>query len=179
MLNMYSTPIRYTNFNGVKKTTTLYFHLTPRELADWMLDNMAHAERLQRTLGGIEEAAAADALGDATTEQKSAMLNLVRVLAELSNGVPTDDGEVFDKSGIRQFVHSAAYDAFRLFLFENPKELAQFVEVLLPEESLKEFASVLAESGKAPVLESENKASGSSKPRTKEELLRELAEYKD
>lgn len=177
MLNTYSTPLRYKNFNGVEKNTTLHFHLTPRELTDWMVENMEKTERIQRIMGDIEQDNVLDPNAEATTEQKSAMLALVRILAELSNGVPTEDGEYFDKSNLDRFIHSAAYDAFRLFLFQNPKELKHFIETLLPEESVREFASVLHEAS----TDAEVQAVEQKKPRdrTREELLAELAKLKD
>lgn len=140
MKNMYQTPIRYTNFAGKERNTTLYFHLTPRELADWMVDNLDEALRFK---AGLEEMDVDAAEGDATIKQKTTMLMLVRTLAEISNGTPSEDGEYFDKSEIKKFIHSAAYDAFRVFLFEKPKELKQFVETLMDEQATREFAKAL------------------------------------
>lgn len=168
MKNLYSTPLRYKNFAGVEKNVTLYFHLTPRELADWMLENMDVAERVRRALGEID-VENLDEDADATTEQKSAMLSLVRVLAELSNGHPSDDNEYFDKSGLGKFVHSAAYDAFRLFLFEHPKELRTFIETLLPEESVMEFTRVIHGSANAVTEKTPQ-----NRRRSREDILAEL-----
>lgn len=139
MQNMYMTPLRYKNFAGVEKTTKLHFHLTPREFADWMIDNKAEAERLAWTFEEMLPQIEGDLAGTATTEQKMALLQLVRVIAELSYGKPSEDGEFFDKSETKKFAYSAAYDAFRIFLFENPKELVSFIETILNEQVVSEF----------------------------------------
>lgn len=150
---MYMTPLNYTNFAGAKKSTKLHFHLTPREFTDWMVDNKDEADKLLRAFTSMQEDMEAQPDGDATESQKLSMLRLVRVLAELSYGQPSDDGEVFDKSETKKFTYSAAYDAFRLRLFENPKELLTFIQTLLNEEVMKDFSariSALAqEEGKA------------------------------
>lgn len=137
MQNMYSTPLRYTNFNGVEKHTTLHFHLTPREFTDWAIDNMEEANRMTEAFADLPEQIEQNP-GLATTEQKITMLQMIRLLAELSYGKPSEDGEYFDKSD-KKFAHSAAYDAFRLFLFQNGKELTTFIETILNKDVLKAF----------------------------------------
>lgn len=147
------TPLSYTNFNGQKRTTKLYFHVTPRELADWMFENGEKADRLiadfEKVRVNLEANEGVDQ-ANLSQEDVRTMLRLVRVLAELSYGTPSDDGEVFDKSDINRFVHSAAYDAFRMFLFENPKELETFLTSLLSEDVVKEFGDRMSK------LEGEN-----------------------
>lgn len=145
MQNVYMTPLRYTNFNGVEKTTKLHFHLTPRELTDWMVDNKDDADKLVAAFSEMQPVMESNPEGEATTEQKLTMLKLVRILAELSYGKPSEDGEHFDKSDIKKFNHSAAYDGFRMFLFQNPKELVSFIETILNEQVISEFSSRLAE----------------------------------
>jgi hypothetical protein len=142
MQNVYSTPLRYKNFNGVERTTTLHFHLTPREFTDWGIDHMAEANRLMEAFAEMPEDMGKNPAAEMSTEQKVAVLQMIRTLAELSYGKPTEDGEVFDKSD-KTFPYSAKYDAFRLFLFEHPNELNTFLETLLNKEVLDEFSEKL------------------------------------
>jgi hypothetical protein len=142
MQNMYMTPLRYKNFAGVEKTTRLHFHITPREFMDWAMDHPTEANDLIETLSAMTTD---ESIEEATTDQKYAMLRLVRTLAELGYGKPSDDGEHFFHD--ERFKHSAAYDAFRLFLFENPKEFVAFNETLLNEEVIKEFGERVAAFG--------------------------------
>lgn len=140
MKNTYMTPLNYVNFNGIKKSTKLHFHVTPREFTDWMIDNPDKAERLNEAFSDFTTQVEENPNGEASTEQKLSMLKLVRVLAEIGYGKPSDDGEFFDKSTTDKFAYSAAYDAFRIFLFENPKELVTFLQTLLNEEVVSEFS---------------------------------------
>lgn len=175
MKNTYMTPLRYKNFDGVEKDTKLHFHLTPREFSDWMIDNYAEANEMMEAFSSIVPAMENDPNGEMTTEQKLTMLKLVKILAELSYGKPSDDGEVFDKSGIQRFIYSAAYDAFRLFLFQNQKELVKFVETILNEEVISEFMSTLPKdeedgNDESPALKSVPEAKD-PKDMTHEELV--------
>jgi len=142
MQNVYMTPLKYKNFAGQERTTKLHFHITPREFADWMIDNPDEADSLSNSFSEVQQGNTETlTAGDATTQQKLAMLRLVRVLAELGYGKPSEDGEIFDKSENKKFKYSAAYDAFRLFLFENPKEFVSFITTLLNEEVINEFST--------------------------------------
>lgn len=143
MQNVYMTPLSYENFAGIKKTTKLYFHITPREFVDWMLEEREKADKLiadfMSVRGDMDDENTAF-----STEDTRVLLRMVKVLSELSYGVPSDDGEIFDKSGLQRFIHSAAYDAFRMFLFENPNELEQFFKQLLNEDIVKAFGDRMA-----------------------------------
>lgn len=137
MQNMYMTPIAYTNFNGAKKQTKLHFHITPREFADWMIDNKQAADRLLADFTEMQSSMEADPDGEATEAQKLSMLRLVKILAELSYGHPSEDGELFTHD--ETFKYSAKYDAFRMFLFTNIKELETFIQTILNEEVIAEW----------------------------------------
>lgn len=179
--NMYMTPLEYENFSGVKRSTKLYFHLTPREFTDWMLENREQADKLMGDFmlvrGDVDDNDAN--AGQFTSEDVRIMLRMVKVLAELSYGIPSDDGEVFDKSGIQRFIHSAAYDAFRMFLFENPNELEHFFSSVLNEEVVKAFGERMAKLEEEALENAENVKAiqavedGSKRPQdmTREELM--------
>lgn len=172
MQNMYMTPLSYTNFSGVKKQTTLHFHITPRELTDWMVEHKALADELLEAFSDMQEEMAANPDGEATERQKLSMLRLVKILAEVSYGKPVDGGEVFDKSEAESFKFSAKYDAFRVFLFERPKELETFINTIMNNEVLAEFnARVNGGEAEAPA---QLQPAGKNIPR--EELLRLMKE---
>lgn len=151
MKNMYMTPLNYENFNGAKKSTKLHFHVTPREFVDWMLEHPDTAAEFQREFEGVQDAIEGQP-GEATQGQIRTMLRFVKVLAEIGYGEPSDDGEYFDKSQTAKFAHSAAYEGFRLFLFEKPKELSTFISTLLNEDVLNEFSATM-QSGTAEMQE--------------------------
>lgn len=143
MKNVYMTPLNYENFNGVKKSVRLHFHVTPREFADWMLAHPEESELFQREFELLQEAVDANPEGNATKSQIYTMLRIVKVLAEIGYGTPSDDGEYFDKSETSKFAYSAAYEAFRLMLFEKPKELQTFITTLLNDDVIGEFTTAI------------------------------------
>jgi len=179
MDHVYMTPLRYKNFAGVEKHTQLHFHITPREFLDWAMDNPDQANDLIETLSNLTAGEDAN-LDEATTDQKYAMLRLVRTLAELGYGKPDADGEYFFHD--EKFKYSAAYDAFRLFLFENPKEFIRFNETLMNEEVIAEFGKRVANFGgeetekdSQPAKKTEGGAK-SYKDMSREELIAAMAE---
>lgn len=164
MQNVYMTPLNYTNFSGVKKSAKLHFHVTPREFADWMVDNRRTADQMMEDFNSMQDTMENDPDGEATQDQKMTMLRLVRVLAEISYGKPSDDGEVFDKSELAEFIYSAKYDGFRMFLFENPKEMETFINTLLNSEVIAEFGNrVAAGAASAQPDEQQNKGKNLSR----------------
>lgn len=176
MLHTYSTPLRYKNFAGRERTTTLHFHITPREFTDWMIDHPTESASLLENFTEVQEQIEGDPNGETTTTQKLTMLKLVRLLAEISYGKPDEDGEVFHKGDSESFKYSAAYDAFRLFLFENTKELATFISTLLNQEVIGEYsermAAIAQEAGEEqPTPQLNSAPSKDPKEMSREELL--------
>lgn len=177
MKNTYMTPLQYENFNGAKKTVKLFFHLTPREFADWMISNGEEADKFERDFTEMQEQMQDDPDGEPSTEQKRTMLRLVKVIAELSQGIPSDDGEFFDKTSNKKFIYSAAYDAFRLFLFEHPKELEEFIKSLLNEDVISEFSGRLESSAKNELEAGPNGSNGNGdKNMSNDELIARIKE---
>lgn len=144
MDNVYMTPLKYKNFSGQERSTKLYFHLTPREFTDWMIENRSEARQLKNDFDEMQDQLEHPEETMASEGQILAMLRFVRVVAELSYGKPSDDGEIFDKSGLKDFIYSAAYDAFRMFLFEHMNEMVKFIQTLFNEDVVKEFSAQMA-----------------------------------
>ena len=166
------TPRKYKNFNDVEKSSKLYFHVTPREFTDWMIDHKDKADELIAAFSDMNDQMETNPDGEASMEQKLSMLKLVRILAEISYGKPDEDGEHFDKSGLEKFKHSAAYDAFRVFLFENAKEMVAFINTLLNQEVIAEFSkSVQAMNNEQAELEGAPADQTDFDGMTREELI--------
>ena len=141
MKNVFEIQVAYKTLNDQPRTKKLYFHLNPIEFADWMSANPAEAMILERDFKGLEDALQID--GEATTEQKYTVLRLVKILSELSHGIPSEDGEYFDKSRNDQFLQSMAYQAFRLSLFSDPQNMDKFFGTILNDEVMKQFQEVV------------------------------------
>lgn len=142
MKNVYVKDVSYENFAGEEKSQKLHFHITPREFADWMIDHPAESDRLQMVFIQLETEMAGKAeKGLISREVMMEMMKLVRLLAELSYGTPSADNEYFSRpSSGYKFSESAAYDAFRIWLFEHPEEIEQFINTILNPQVVEEFA---------------------------------------
>lgn len=143
--NRYMTPLKYKNGNGDTRTTKLYFELSPVELADWTVENPFDANELQASMQEIQEAGL-DKDRLLTRDEINTMMGVVKLLAQISAGRPTDDGEYFIKDP--NWISSYAYREFRTFLFTQPKEMNQFLETLLDNEIMEEFNLTLETANK-------------------------------
>lgn len=141
MKNVYTTEVSYENLAGEEKTQTLHFHITPREFADWMIDNMEEATRMEAV---FRDLAKLDESKQATPETLMEIMKVIRLLAELSYGVPSVDGEAFTRPNRGyKFTESAAYDAFRIRLFESMDELEKFANTIMNPKVIEEFTKKL------------------------------------
>lgn len=140
--NRYMTPLKYKDGNGKERTTKLYFELDPIELMDWTFANPWEANEL---LGSLSEMAAAerDESRNLTQDEIRTALGVIRILAILSAGKPSDDGEYFHKD--KHWTDSYAYREFRKFLLTNPKEMIEFQKQLLDNDVMEQFASAVKE----------------------------------
>lgn len=139
MKNMYTKSFEYENFSGVKKRALVHFHLTGREFVDWMTKNMDTAKELWQQLTGLE---GKDPQKTMTMDDLASVLNLVKTICEISYGVPSEEGDYFDKRGADKFLQSAAYDQFREMLFQNPEELKSFLSTVVNPDVLKALSKM-------------------------------------
>jgi len=139
MKHVYTKSFEYENFSGLKKRALVHFHLTGREFVDWMTKNMDTAKDLYLQLSGLE---GKDPKKSMTMDDLASTLNLVKTICEISYGVPSEDGDYFDKRGVDKFLQSAAYDAFREMLFQEPGELEKFLSTVINPEVLKALSKM-------------------------------------
>lgn len=138
--NRYMTPIKYKNGNGITRTAKLYFELSPVELADWAIDNAFEANELAASLREMREIHEEEER-DLTSDEIQTMLGVIRTLAKISAGKPSEDGEYFIKDP--NWTDSYAYLAFRVFLMTHPNETNQFLTTLLDSDVMDEFNKAL------------------------------------
>jgi hypothetical protein len=138
----YSTPLIYVNGKGKKVNKTLYFELDPVEFMDWTVNNRFAANELQAGLVEIRDAAAEDKDRDLRPDEVTTLLNIIKVLVQLSAGRPDDDGEYFIKDP--NWIYSYAYRGFRTFLLEKPNEMNEFLTSLLNNDVMEKFAETIA-----------------------------------
>lgn len=136
----YSTPIKYKNGNGVYRTTTLHFELTPTQMADWVIDNPFDANELQASLAEMSSVEQ-EPDRNLTQDEIMVMLGVVRILSRISAGKPSEDGEYFIKDP--NWISSYAYEGFREMLFVRPKEMVLFLQKLMSNDALSQFNTAL------------------------------------
>lgn len=140
MTNRYMTPLKYEDGNGQQRTTKVYFELDPIELVDWTFENAFEANELRASLIELREIEKEDSR-DLTPDEIRTMLGVIKLLAQLSAGRPTDDGDYFLKDP--NWTSSYAYRAFRTLLLTSPKETQTFLTTLLDEKTMQQFAEAL------------------------------------
>ena len=142
MTERYMTPIKYTDGNQKSRTAQLYFELDPIEFVDWTMEHPFEANELRASLIELRDIEKEDSR-DLSQEEIRTMLGVIKLLAELSAGRPTDDGEYFLKDP--NWTSSYKYKGFRMFLMTNPKEVQEFLKQLLDNDVMEKFTEALEE----------------------------------
>ena len=177
----YMTPLKYKDGNGKDRTTKLYFELDPVELTDWVFENPFDANELQASLAELREIEQEESR-DLTPDEIRTMLGVIKLLASISAGRPTDDGDYFLKDP--NWTSSYAYRGFRTFLLTNPKETQEFLKALLDNDTMEQFTGALQQANEKVEAEEASQRSGDSgesveakmEKRIREKIERENAE---
>ena len=120
---MLTKKITYKNFDDVEITETLYFNLTQSELMEMQFS----------TTGGFKEMI--ERIVD--SKDNNQILATFKQIILKAYGEKSPDGKYLRKEGgelARQFMDSAAYDAFIMDLFTNEKSMSDFVNGIIPKE---------------------------------------------
>lgn len=153
--NRYMTPLKYKDGNGQERRTKVHFELDPIELMDWTLENPFEANEMLASFTELEDTFKEDSR-DLTRDEIRTLLSLIKLLAGISAGRPTDDGDYFLKDP--NWTSSYAYRGFREFLLKNPKEMEQFMSTLLNGDVLEQFTRTLTEENTKRELEAQERS---------------------
>jgi hypothetical protein len=173
MTNRYMTPLKYKDGNGNQRNTKVYFELDPVELADWTFEHPFEANELRASLIELREIEKEESR-DLTQEEIRTMLGVIKLLAQIAAGRPTDDGEYFLKDP--NWTSSYAYRGFRQFLLMNPKEVQTFLTTLLNNKVMEEFTKALDESNQKIEAEAAQTSTNDSGPDTLEKMRQRVKE---
>lgn len=149
---MYTTTVRYTDYNENEQTETLHFNLSEAELLEL---NLEEDGGLLDRFNGILEA-----VGDPTKakteeerrEMEQKLVNsgmqkkLIPIFKELllrSYGVKSEDGKSFAKSKAlsEEFSQTAAFSALFMELLGDEKKMLAFVNGIVPQKANAALAS--------------------------------------
>ena len=123
--------VEYTDFNGEKRTETLYFNLTEADLMDMELsEDGGLSERLTKII---------------ENDDKAGLLRFLKEFILNSYGEKSEDGRRFVKNDtIRsEFAQTEAFSKLLMDMLMDEKAAADFVNGIVPA-SLKEYASKMA-----------------------------------
>lgn len=138
---MLKQDITFEDFDGNKRTETVYFNLTKSEIIELEVreaDTGGFANRLKR----ISE----------STSGKEIMETFQEIL-QLTYGVRSDDGTRFIKHPnlYNEFKQTAAYDAFFQELVTDAEKASDFVNGVLPASLVQAAQAEIANNGRPPV----------------------------
>lgn len=130
---MFKYEARYDDFDGNAQIDTLYFHLTTAELSEMELSENGGLEGMLRNM--IE------------TADNAKIVKYFKEMILKSYGIRSADGKSFikyDSEGrplARQFMQSAAYDAFFMDLAQNTDLQIKFMNGILPKKLQEQAAN--------------------------------------
>lgn len=129
---MLKRTVTYTDYNGIERTETFYFHYTEAEILDMEMSvEGGLAERIQRIIDA--------------KDQTSLMKEIKKFVLD-AYGVKSDDGRRFMKNDeIRTaFVENPAYSEIWLELLSDENIASAFVNQVVPENMKDKLASLAA-----------------------------------
>lgn len=128
---MIKKTVTYVTYTGESRTRDLYFHLTKAKLMDhlYLKDRFESATKM---LQGEKR--------DLKDEETYELLQLIKLIINLSYGERSEDGEYFRQTEEiqRNFLDSPAYDAMLWQLFENPAQAVSFLGEVMPADLMEE-----------------------------------------
>lgn len=122
----------YTDYNGVVRTETFYFHFTEAEILDMeMSAEGGFAERVQKIIDAKDQ---------------SALMKVIKNFVIDAYGVKSDDGRRFIKNEEVKtaFVESPAFSDIFMDMVTNDELAAEFVNGVIPDTMKKRFAEIAA-----------------------------------
>lgn len=127
---MLKKDITYTDFNGVERKETFWFHLSKAELLDMeMTTTGGYAEMVQRIVDA---------------KDAPALIHIFKDLIRKSYGIKSEDGRRFIKSDelFEEFSQTEAYSQLYMELTLNADKAAEFANGIMPQDleaDLKKF----------------------------------------
>lgn len=128
---MFKKTITYKDYNGTERTEPFYFHLNATDLFDIQLTaDHGDFESMLKTI-----------IADRDGKK---IMTLFSQLIRRAYGVKSDDGKQFIKNEevVNAFCQSPAYDELFLELVTDAKKAADFVNALIPKETIEKLKNM-------------------------------------
>ena len=128
---MIKKTVTYTDYNGVERTESFYFHFSEAEILDMeMSTEGGFAERVQRIID---------------SKHQTELLKVIKQFVYDAYGVKSEDGKRFMKNDEVKaaFIESPAYSEIFMEMLTNDKLAAEFVNGVVPA-NMKDKLTALA-----------------------------------
>ena len=125
---MYKKTITYTDYNDVERTEDFYFSLSEAELTEMQVN----------TPGGYNNMI--DRI--AKNKDTSGLVSVVKDLVVKSFGIKSEDGRRFIKKPefVEDFLQTPAYSNFYMMLITDEKEMAAFINGIIPANLIAKYS---------------------------------------
>lgn len=128
---MIKKTVTYTDYNGVERTESFYFHFSEAEILDMeMSTEGGFAERVQRIVDA---------------KQQTELLKVIKQFVYDAYGVKSEDGKRFMKNDEVKaaFIESPAYSQIFMEMLSNDKIASEFINGVVPSNMKDKLAELV------------------------------------
>lgn len=127
---MFKKTIEYTDYNGVDRTESFYFNLSPADLIDMEVESGGYKQMIQNIID---------------SRDVQSLMKAFKELIRRSYGVKSQDGKHFVKNdGIfEEFVSTPAYSNLIMEFLEDTDKAVEFVNGIMPKPANTSGVSVI------------------------------------
>lgn len=127
---MFKKTIEYTDYNGVDRTESFYFNLSPADLIDMEVESGGYKQMIQNIID---------------SQDIQSLMKAFKELIRRSYGVKSQDGKHFVKNDevFEEFVSTPAYSNLIMEFLEDTDKAVEFVNGIMPKPANDSGVSVV------------------------------------
>lgn len=127
---MFKKTIEYTDYNGVDRTESFYFNLSPADLIDMEVESGGYKQMIQNIID---------------SKDIQSLMKAFKELIRRSYGVKSQDGKHFVKNDeiFEEFVSTPAYSNLIMEFLEDTDKAVEFVNGIMPKPANTSGVSVV------------------------------------
>lgn len=127
---MFKKTIEYTDYNGVDRTESFYFNLSPADLIDMEVESGGYKQMIQNIID---------------SQDIRSLMKAFKELIRRSYGVKSQDGKHFVKNDevFEEFVSTPAYSNLIMEFLEDTDKAVEFVNGIMPKPANTSGVSVV------------------------------------
>lgn len=116
---MFKKTIEYTDYNGVDRTESFYFNLSPADLIDMEVESGGYKQMIQNIID---------------SQDVQSLMKAFKELIRRSYGVKSQDGRHFVKNDkvFEEFTSTPAYSNLIMEFLEDTDKAVEFVNGIMP-----------------------------------------------